>query len=83
MGGSKTVFGEGLYGMFSPPLSSPPPFVLFFAGKTQRAQGSKKIEISSENEIFERAIHRGPIFCGEIETSRLKFSSETKKFDRD
>ena len=26
-GGFKTVFGEGLYGMFSPPLSSPPPFV--------------------------------------------------------
>ena len=24
--GSKTVFGEGLYGMFSPPLSFPPPF---------------------------------------------------------
>ena len=23
-GGSKTVFGEGLYGMFSPPLSFPP-----------------------------------------------------------
>ena len=24
VGGSKTVFGEGLHGMFSPPLSSPP-----------------------------------------------------------
>ena len=28
-GGSKTVFGEVLYGMFSPPLSFPPP--LFFS----------------------------------------------------
>ena len=25
-GGSKTVFGKGFYGMFSPPLSFPPPF---------------------------------------------------------
>ena len=41
------------------------------------------LKISSENEIFERARHRGPIFCGEIETSRLKFSSEIKNFDRD
>ena len=28
-GGPKTVFGEGFYGMFSPPLSFPPP--LFFS----------------------------------------------------
>ena len=49
------------------------------------------LKISSENEIFERATHRGPIFCGEIETSRLKFSSleiknfesEIRNFDRD
>ena len=41
------------------------------------------IEISIENEIFERATHRGPILSGEIETSRLKFSSEIKNFDRD
>ena len=41
------------------------------------------VKISSENEIFERATHHGPIFCGEIETSRLKFSSEIKNFDRD
>ena len=27
--------------------------------------------------------HRGPIFCGEIEMSRLKLSSEIKNFDRD
>ena len=32
-GGSKTVFGEGFYGMFSPPLSFPPP--LFFSEKKQ------------------------------------------------
>ena len=58
---------------------------------TQRAQRSKKIEISSgieniscEIEIFKRATHRGPIFGGEIETSRSKFSSlKIKNFDRD
>ena len=55
----------------------------------QRAQRSKKFEIRSrlkisiENEIFERATHRGPTFCGEIKTSRLTFSSEIKNFDRD
>ena len=42
-----------------------------------------RLKISSENENFERATHRGPIFCGEFETSRLKFASEIKKFDRD
>ena len=42
-----------------------------------------RLKISIENEIFERATHRGPIFRGEIETSRLKFSSEIKNFDRD
>ena len=26
-GGSKTIFGNGFYGMFSPPVSFPPPFV--------------------------------------------------------
>ena len=40
-------------------------------------------EFSSENEIFERATHRSPILCGEVETSRLTFSSEIKNFDRD
>ena len=56
---------------------------------TQRAQRSKnsrfqaRLKISSENEIFERATHRGPIFCGEIETLRLKFSSEIENFERD
>ena len=48
-----------------------------------------RLKISIENEIFERATHRGPIFCGEIEASRLKFSIEIKisieieNFDRD
>ena len=48
-----------------------------------------RMKFSIENEIFERATHRGPIFRGEIETSRVKFSSEIKNsieienFDRD
>ena len=42
-----------------------------------------RLNISSENEIFERATHRGPIFCWENETSRLKFSSlKIEFFDR-
>ena len=56
---------------------------------SQRAQRSKKFEISIEIEDFDRewnfrASHPPrPYFCGEIETSRLKFSSEIKNFDRD
>ena len=48
-----------------------------------------RLKISSENYIFERATHRGPIFCEEFETSRLKFSSEIEvsieieNFERD
>ena len=42
-----------------------------------------RLKISIENEIFERATHRGSIFSGEVETSRLKFSSAIKNFDRD
>ena len=42
-----------------------------------------RLNISSEKEIFERATHRGPIFGEEVETSRLKFSSDIKNFDRD
>ena len=33
-GGSKTVFGKGFYGMFSPPLSFPPPIVSLKYRKT-------------------------------------------------
>ena len=29
VGGAKTVFGEGFFGMFSPPLSFPPPPFIF------------------------------------------------------
>ena len=35
-GGSKTVFGEGFYGIFSPPLSFPPPFVFLWSTKLDR-----------------------------------------------
>ena len=49
--------------------------------ETPRFSFSQRLKISIENEIFERATHRGPIFCGEIETSRLKFSSEIKNFE--
>ena len=41
-----------------------------------------RLKTSSENDIFERATHRGPIFCREFETSRLKFSSEIEIFER-
>ena len=47
------------------------------------------LKISSENEIFERATHRGPIFVGKSRRrdrnfrARSKISIETKNFDRD
>ena len=62
---------------------------LFRDRTPQRAQRSKKIEISIEIENFDRewnfrASHPPrPYFSGEIETSRLKFSSEIKNFDQD
>ena len=49
----------------------------------KKSRFRSRLKISIENEIFERATHRGPIFCGEIETSRSKFSSEINNFDRD
>ena len=49
----------------------------------KNSRSRSRLKMSIENEIFERATHRGPIFCAEIETSRLKFSSEIKNFDRD
>ena len=36
-----------------------------------------RLKISIENEIFERATHRGPIFCGENR------DVEIKNFERD
>ena len=42
-----------------------------------------RLKISSEIEIFECATHRSPIFCGEIDTLRLKFSIGIENFDRD
>ena len=39
-----------------------------------------RLKISSENEIFERATHHGPTFCGEMETSRLKIFGARFKF---
>ena len=61
-----------------------------FSGPAQRARRSKKklrfrarVNMSSENEIFERATHATLFFCGEIETSRSKFASEIQNFDRD
>ena len=48
--------------------------------RTLRAQILKifqsGLKISSQIEIFKRATHQPPIFCGEFWRSRLKFSSE-------
>ena len=64
------------------------PFLWF--GLPGRLLIRARLKISSENEILERATHHGPIFLGgEIETSRLKISSEIKfsveieNFDRE
>ena len=49
----------------------------------------KKIEISSENDIFERATHRGPFFVGNSRRrdwyfrARLKISIGIENFERD
>ena len=54
--------------------------------RTLRAQISKKFKIlkfSSELEIFKRATHQTPIFCGEFWRSGLKISSEIEIFKRD
>ena len=53
--------------------------------QTLRAQILKKIKIlkfSSELEIFKRATHEDPIFCGEFGRSGLKISSEIENFKR-
>ena len=69
------------------PTHAIPPFIIPLFPEGPKDQKNSRfrsgLKILSENEIFERATHRGPIFCGEIETSRLKFSSEIKNFDRD
>ena len=56
------------------------------ARQTLRAQILKKFKIlkfSSELEIFKRATHQTPIFCGEFWRSGLKISSEIEIFKRD
>ena len=58
-----------------------------FAGNswTLRAQILKKFKIlkfSSELEIFKRATHQTPIFCGEFWRSGLKISSDLEIFKR-
>ena len=42
-----------------------------------------RLKISSENETSSEPPTAALFFCGEFETSRLKFSSEIKNFDRD
>ena len=41
-GGSKTVFGEGFYGMFCLPLSFPPPVFFSDERKNQHASSSDR-----------------------------------------
>ena len=53
---------------------------------TLRAQILKNFKIlkfSSELEIFKRATHQTPIFCGEFWRSGLKLSSDLEIFKRD
>ena len=73
--------------MRAPCVAQKPMLCVLFCTSAQRSKKKSRfqarLKISSDNEIFERATHRGPIFVGKIETSRLKFSSEIKIFDRD
>ena len=54
-----------------------------FALRAQILKKFKILKFSSEIEIFKRATHQPPIFCGEFWRSRLKFSSEIEIFKRD
>ena len=86
--GSGSGFGSGKMVPAVPvPLSvsgkTVPTVPVSGSGSVPEPKDQKKMKVSSEIEIFERATHRGPIFRGEIETSRLKFSSEIINFDRD
>ena len=54
VGGSKTVFGEGFYGMFSPRLGFSPPFFLLICGD---CWSTVRAEVIAEL-ILERA---GPV----------------------
>ena len=66
------------------PPSNPPRPPLPRGPKDQKnSRFRARLRISSENETFERATHRGPIFCGEIEMLRLNISSKINNFDRD
>ena len=49
-GGSKTVFGEGLYGMFSPPLSFPLPLVFLSRDVPTQIAGHPSHSVSKTKE---------------------------------
>ena len=51
--------------------------------RAQRLKNFKILKFSSQIEIFKRAAHQTPIFCGEFSRSGLKFSSEIEIFKRD
>ena len=70
--------GEGFWGNVRCPLVFPAPFP-----QGQSLKKFKILKISSEIEIFKRATHQSPIFCGECWRSGLKFSSEIEHFKRD
>ena len=70
---------------FSTPAQRTLPYQKYY-DDTLRAQILKKFKIlkfSSELEIFKRATHQTPIFCGEFWRSGLKISSEIENFKRD
>ena len=87
----RTIFGPffPFFGPFSPISQARPKSVFWpFSSRngSLRAQRLKKFKIlkfSSELEIFKRATHQTPIFCGEFWRSGLKISSEIEIFKRD
>ena len=62
------------------PPASPPPF----QKRDAQHMFLQHNKISIENEIFELATHRGPIFCGGNRDIEIKiFARDQKKIDRD
>ena len=64
MGGSKTVFGEGIYGMFSPPLSSPPLFFSDMLRNLYKRLRSSVIQNSVQRVFSGKFRDPGPEFSG-------------------
>ena len=75
MGGSKTVFGEGFYGMFSPSLSFPPPLffsdsIHFHCPAEMSRRFATRIGAIRMNQFVNRLAEKNPRFSQRASDSR-------------